>query len=415
MEKRGLLTVCGILPFYVSEYTERLEKVKRRMEQTGVEVLLVSDPANIHYLSGYDGWSFYVPQLLVVIGEEEQPIWIGRNQDANGARLTTWFHPDRIIPYPEEYVQAAERHPMDFVVDVLRRLDQAGRRIGVELDAYYFTARSFEQLKKGLPNARFQDATLLVNRVRMVKSEQEIEYMQRAARIAEEAMGAGIGAIGAGVRECDAAARISFAQICGTPDFGGDYPSIVPLLPSGIKTSTPHLTWSDSTYQEGDVVILELAGCHRRYHSPLARTAVIGKVPTPVKDLAEVVGEGLNAALEAVKPGTTCEEVEAAWRRVIQPRGYRKDSRLGYSVGLNYPPDWGEHTASIRAGDRTILQPNMTFHLIAGIWLDQFGIELSETFRVTETGCEVLARYPRELIQLPKRALATLPMEENGA
>nr|WP_281258713.1 M24 family metallopeptidase [Melghirimyces profundicolus] len=404
-----------MLPFPVSEFTERLNNTKRLMEEAGIEVLLVSDPANMNYLSGYDGWSFYVPQMLVVIADEEQPIWIGRKQDANGAKLTTWFHPDQIIPYPDEYVQSAGRHPMDFVSDILTQIGQSNRRIGVELDAYYFSARSYEQLKIKMPNTRFIDATLLVNRVRMVKSDQEIEFMRRAARIVEGAMREGIRSIGAGVRECDVAANISYAQVKGTPDYGGDYPSIVPLLPSGIKTCTPHLTWSDSRYRKGDAVILELAGCHKRYHSPMARTAVIGSASPKLKDLAEVVIEGLNVTLEAIRPGMTCEEVERAWRKVIERRGYFKDSRLGYSVGLNYPPDWGEHTASLRLGDQTVLQPNMTFHLIPGIWMDHYGVELSETFRVTETGCEVLANFPRELFEICEPPLAAISVEESGA
>src|SRR5699024_3941550 len=76
---------------------------------------------------------------------------------------------------------------------------------------------------------------------------------------------------------------------------------------------------------------------------------------------------------------------------------YRKDSRIGYSAGLSYPPDWGERTASLRHGDDTILQPNMVFHMIPGIWMEKYGVEISETFRVTETGCEVLAGVERKL------------------
>ncbi|MFC4076825.1 M24 family metallopeptidase [Salinithrix halophila] len=403
------------MPFSINEYAERIQKTKEQMVKEGVEVLLLSDPANMYYLSGYDGWSFYVPQLLVVILEEEQPLWIGRAQDANGARLTVWFHPDRIIPYSDEYVQSDERHPMDFVADILTQIGQAKRRFGVEMDAYYFTARSYERLRTGLPDACFQDATLLVNRIRMIKSSQEIDYMKRAGQIAERAMQTAMNTIAAGVRECDAAAAISHAQISGTSEYGGDYPAIVPLLPSGEKTSTPHLTWTDRRYRAGEAVIVELAGCYRRYHAPLARTAVIGTPSPLVRELAEVVAEGLNAALEVAAPGVSCEEVEAAWRQSIQKRGFKKESRLGYSVGLNYPPDWGEHTASIRAGDQTTLQPNMTFHLIPGIWLDSCGVEFSETFRVTGTGCETLSCFPRELVQRPAIPGIVPSLEESGA
>src|SRR5699024_9080637 len=124
---------------------------------------------------------------------------------------------------------------------------------------------------------------------------------------------------------------------------------------------------------------------------------VIGKPTDQMRELEDVAVEGIEAALSVIKPGATCEEVELAWRQSIQKRGYEKESRIGYATGLNYPPDWGEHTASLRPGDKTVLEPNMVFHMIPGIWLDNIGIEISETFRVTETGVEVLANVDRKL------------------
>ncbi|MDQ0339542.1 Xaa-Pro dipeptidase [Caldalkalibacillus uzonensis] len=390
-----------MLPFEISEYKERLGKTKQTMEAAGIEVLLITDPANMNYLSGYDAWSFYVHQMLVVMTDEPQPVWIGRKQDANGAKLTTWLDAHDIIPYPDDYVQSPIKHPMDFVADILKEMGQAKRHIGVEMDSYYFTAKCFERLQAALPNSVFKDATLLVNRVRLVKSDAEIMYMKRASKLAEKAMAAAIEAINDGVRECEVAASIYQAQISGTEEFGGDYPSIVPLMPSGNKTCTPHLTWTDSRYTNGDLVIVELAGCYKRYHCPMARTAVIGHPAPQVKEVADIVIEGLNVTLEAIQPGMTCEEVEQVWKRYLSDKKLEKDSRLGYSMGLNYPPDWGEHTASLRQGDLTVLEPNMTFHLIPGIWLDDFGVEISESFRVTEKGYEVLADFPRQLFVKP--------------
>ncbi|TSB48295.1 M24 family metallopeptidase [Alkalicoccobacillus porphyridii] len=386
-----------MLSFTLEEYQERLGKTKEKMAAAGIDVLLISDPANMNYLSGYDGWSFYVHQMLIVIIDEAQPIWLGRSQDANGAKLTVWMHQDFIIPYPDEYVQSLPKHPMDFVAQILTEIGQSNRAIAVEMDHYYFTAACMEHLKQHLPNASFKDGTNIVNRVRIIKSDQEIEYMKRAGAIVERAMQAGIDAVQTGVRECDVAATIFHAQISGTEAYGGDYPAIVPLMPSGIKTSAPHLTWTDGTYKQGETVILEIAGCYKRYHSPLARTLVVGQPALQVVELSEIVIEGLNETLQFVKPGVTCEEVEAVWRKSIAKHGLEKESRLGYSMGLNYPPDWGEHTASLRQGDKTVIQENMTFHVIPGMWFDSFGVELSESIRVTKTGCETLANFSREL------------------
>jgi ectoine hydrolase len=385
------------MSFSTFEYKERIRKTKERMLQKGIDVLLITDPANINYLSGYDGWSFYVHQMLILIIDEDQPMWIGREMDANAAKVTTWLYRDNIIPYPDEYVQSDIRHPMDFVANILKEIGQDNRTIGVEMENYYFTAKCYQQLLKGLPNATLTDATLLVNWVRLIKSDAEIEYMKRAAIIVEKAMKAGIDLIQEGVRECDVAAKIFYTQITGTEEFGGDYPSIVPLLPSGEKTSTPHLTWTDERYKDGDAVILELAGCYKRYHSPLARTVQIGRPKEEMKTLSSVAVEGINACLEMIRPGIAAEEIEETWRKTIEKSGFVKESRLGYSMGLNYPPDWGEHTMSVRKGDKTILQPNMTFHLIPGLWLDNYGFEVSESVRVTENGCETFANLPRNL------------------
>jgi ectoine hydrolase len=386
-----------LMSFSTFEYKERIRKTKERMQQKGIDVLLITDPANINYLSGYDGWSFYVHQMLVLIIDEDQPMWIGREMDANAAKVTTWLYRDNIIPYPDDYVQSESKHPMDFVASILKEIGQDNRSIGVEMENYYFTAKCYVQLKKGLPNATFTDATLLVNWVRLIKSDAEIEYMKKAAIIVEKAMTAGIELIQEGVRECDVAAKIFYTQITGTEEFGGDYPSIVPLLPSGEKTSTPHLTWTDERYKDGDAVILELAGCYKRYHSPLARTVQIGKPKEEMETLSNVAVEGINACLDMIRPGIACEEIEETWRKTIEKSGFVKESRLGYSMGLNYPPDWGEHTVSIRKGDKTNLQPNMTFHLIPGLWLDNYGFEVSESIRITENGCETFASLPRNL------------------
>jgi ectoine hydrolase len=381
-----------------SEYKRRIDRTKEQMRERGLDVLVVSDPANMNYLSGYDGWSFYVHQAVVVMLDADEPIWVGRDQDANGARATTWLAEENIRSYSDDHVHSPyDLHPTDYFAEVLRDLDVDDGHVGLEMDAYYFTAKSYTRLQKNLPEATFVDATLLVNWLRIKKSEQELDYMREAARISEEAMVAGLDAIEEGVPEYEAAGAIYDALIQGTDDFGGDYPSIVPLMPSGDHTGTPHLTWTDREFEEGDPVIIELSGCRHRYHSPLARTTFVGSSPDEVQQTADVVVEGLEAALDAVEPGVTCESVEKAWRDVIQQYDIEKEDRIAYAMGLGYPPDWGEHTASMRPGDETVLEENMTFHMIPGLWFDDFGVELSETFRVTNDGAEVLSEFPREL------------------
>jgi Xaa-Pro dipeptidase len=387
--------------FQTEEYLERIRKTKSRMTDASIDVLIVCDPANMNYLTGYDGWSFYVPQAVVVSLDEEQPFWIGRGMDANGARHTTFLSGDNIIGYPDDYVQSTVKHPMNFIAGEIKGRGWHKKSIGLEMDAYYFSARGFVELQKDLPEANFKDGNLLVSWVRVIKSGREIEYMKQAGIISERVMQTALDKLSPGVRECDVVAAVYQTQMSGTTEFGGDYPAIVPMMPTGEKTSAPHLTWTDEPYKSEQMVNLELAACRHRYHSPLARTAYLGKnPPQKLSSLADHTVEGLNLALEAIKPGMRCEDVERVWRKHIAKAGLEKESRIGYSMGLNYPPDWGEHTASLRPGDKTVLAPNMTFHMILGMWMDNYGFECSESFRVTEGGCETFADFPRKLFQI---------------
>jgi len=383
--------------FEKEEYKMRLKKVKEKMDQAGMQVLLATHPANMNYLTGYDGWSFYVHQGVLVFIDKEEPIWFGREQDSNGAKITTWLKDENIIGYEDDYVQSLVKHPMEFVTDILKDKGYEKDNIGLEMDNYYFTAKCYNTLQNELNKADFKDANRLVPLVRQIKSDKELEYMKMAARIVENTMQTAIDNIEEGVREGDAAAKVYEAQIRGTEDFTGDYTAIAPIMPSAERTSTAHLTWTDRRYQKGDVVLLELAGSKNKYHAPLSRTLYIGDPPQDLQDIAKTVVDGLNKTLDFIEPGISCEEVEEKWRESISGSKVVKESRVGYSYGLNYPPDWGEHTASLRPGDKTILKPGMTFHFMPGIWLDKFGFENSEPFYVTEDGCETFVDFPRKL------------------
>jgi Xaa-Pro aminopeptidase len=384
--------------FAVEEFRERIRKTKQKMSEKGIELLIVSHPANMNYLTGYDGWSFYVHQCLLLHMDQDEPMWLGRGMDANGARLTTFLAEDNIREYADDYVQSTVKHPMHFVADVIKEKGWDKSVVGVEKDQFYFTHRAYVELEYSLPNARFSDANTLVNWVRVIKSEAEIDFIKRAGLIAVKVMDTARDAIKVGTRECDAAAAIAFAQYAGTAEYAGDYPAIVPLMMAGEATKTPHLTWTEKVYRAEEAVLLELSGTYRRYHAPIARTIYLGKNPPALLlDTATVVLQGLNSALDTIKPGATAEEVEAAWRKGIAHSQVVKESRIGYSFGLNYPPDWGEQTISIRPGDKTVLEPNMMVHLIPGIWYDEVGFEVDASVRVTADGYESVYDYPLEL------------------
>ncbi|WP_455373984.1 ectoine hydrolase DoeA [Limibacillus halophilus] len=384
------------LNFTRAEYAERLAKTRRAMERRGIELLIVSDPSNMAWLTGYDGWSFYVHQC-VLVPPTGDPIWYGRGQDANGARRTAYMGEENIIGYPDFYVQSTERHPMDLLSTMVEDRGLGKAVIGVELDNYYFSAAAFLSLQRHLPNARFEDATGLVNWQRAVKSEQELDYMRTAGKIVTSMHQRILDVLEPGMRKCDLVAEIYDSAVRGLPEAGGDYPAIVPLLPSGEAASAPHLTWDDKPMQGGEGTFFEIAGCFRRYHCPLSRTVFLGKPTQTFLDAEKAVLEGMEAGLEQAKVGNTCEDIAIAFFEVLETYGIVKDNRTGYAIGISYPPDWGERTMSLRRGDKTPLEENMTFHFMTGLWLDDWGLEITESIVIGEGAPELLADVPRKL------------------
>ena len=383
--------------FEREEFLERIGRTKKKMSERGIDLLLVASPANQFWLTGYDGWSFYTPQMVALSLKDEEPIWVGRKMDAVGAKFTAFLKPENIVPYPDHYVGSSELHPMQFVAEEMKRRGWDKGTIGVETDDYYYTAKWDALLRQGMPNARFVDAFLLVNWCRMKKSPREIEFMRQAGMIAAAAQKAAYEKAAPGVRQCDVMAELYRVTTAGLPEFGGTFPCKPPNAMVGEICSAPHLSWTDAPLVRGDIFYIEMGGVRHRYHSPLSRCIYLGTPTERMDKVAKVIAEGLNAVLDKVKPGVTCEELAAAWKTTTAKHGIEKDSRIGYPVGIGYPPTWGELTASIRAGDKTVLEEGMTFHCIPAIWLDTYGIVISESFVVTNKGAECFADYPRIL------------------
>jgi ectoine hydrolase len=384
------------LPFDEAEYQSRLSRVRAEMEKRGLELLIITDVANQHYLTAYDGWSFYTPQI-VVVPFADRPYWIGRAMDAAGGKLTAWIGADHVIGFPEDFVQQTDRHPVDWMASWLAGKGWRRARIGIELESYYYSPKAHARLVAGLPDATFIEAGLLVNWIRAKKTRAEIDYMRKAARLVEAAMRAAYETIAPGVRECDAIAKIYAAQIAGAADHAGDITSLPPTILAGENASAPHMLWGDRKFGANETVALELAGACRHYHAGLARTMQLGKPKQEVLEMAKAVIEGMEAVVDTVGPGTAAEQVHAAWNKVIGRYGLKKESRIGYAIGIGYPPDWGEHTISLRPGDRTVLEPGITIHCILGMWMEGWGLEVSETILVTEKGAECLTKFPRDL------------------
>lgn len=386
--------------FTTQEYLDRIAKTRAAMTVSGLDAIFVTDPSNMSWLTGYDGWSFYVHQG-VVLTHEGDPVWWGRAMDARGAERTVFMGTDHIRGYDDTFVQNPDKHPMRDLAGLLSELGLETARIGVEMDNYYYTASAHMTLMACLGAATLTDATGLVNWQRTVKSPQEITYMRRAARIVE-AMHARILDIAApGMRKNDLIADIYATGIKGVDGHWGDYPAIVPMAPSGLDATAPHLTWDDRPLQRGEATFFEIAGAHRRYQCPQSRTLFLGDVPQKFRDAERAVLDAIEAGLKQAKPGNQAQDIANAFNTTLNKAGFEKDSRCGYAIGISYPPDWGERTVSFRRGDTTVLEVGMTFHFMPALWLDDGGLEITEPILITDTGYECLCNTPRELSVKP--------------
>ncbi|GKY87171.1 M24 family metallopeptidase [Sinisalibacter aestuarii] len=375
----------GKMAFSRGEYDRRLALARAGMAARGFDALFIEDPSNMAWLTGYDGWSFYVHQG-VILTHAGEPLWWGRAMDANGARRTAWIGEGSLRPYGDAFVQSSERHPMQHLAGVLKEIGLEHARIGVEMENYYFSAKAYVTLLEELPNAQILDATALVNWQRAVKSDEELAFMRKAARISEKIVDGVFERAEPGLKKNELVADIYRDALRGYHDDWGDYPAIVPMVPSGPDASAPHLTWNGEALREGEATFFEIAGVYRRYHVPFCRTVFLGEMPEEMRLAADALVEGLEAGLEAARAGNRACDIANALGSVLEKAGIDRGARCGYPIGLSYPPDWGERTISLRAEDETVLEPGMTFHFMPGLWMDGWGIEITEPILIRESG-----------------------------
>ena len=382
--------------FSKAEYEDRLARVRVEMAARNLDALVIGDADNINWLTGYDAWSFYTPQMMLV-DMHDGPFWMGRLMDAGAASFTTYLTPDQIVPYPEDLVQRSDTHPMAFIAAWMADHGFSRARIGYESDSYHFTPKGLAALRSGLPDASFRDADLLVNWQRLVKSEAEVAVMRDAARIAEAAMQTAWDGARPGVRQCDLMAEVAATQIRGLPDAGGDMPALHPLILAGEAAKTAHPLWTDAPLEDGQTIAFELGACRRRYNVGLARTVHLGTPTDDLRRTAEAVEEGMAAVMASLKAGVVAGDVHAAWQKVLDRYGLEKPSRIGYSIGVGYAPDWGERTLSFRPQEPTVVPENAVVHVILGMWMDDWGMELSETLHVRRDDCLRLCDFPQHV------------------
>ncbi len=376
----------NLLPFSADVYEERLRFVQDDLAARKLAGVLLFDPENIFWLTGYQTIGYFTFHTMFV-PQAGLPTIIGRivNRDLAMAHST--------IGAFEAITDTAD--PVDVLVSFLRDQVAADQSLGLETRAWYLTVKDYLKLCEtgGFDTVEWNG---VIEPQRPVKSNAEIERMEHAARCAEAGIEAAIDAVAPDKTENDVAAAMFAANIAA----GSEYLGHPPLVVAGETTALCFAMWRRRSIRRGDVVLLEAAGCVDRYHAILSRPVVVGTPTSAQQEAADALQGVLEAAIDAIKPGLTSGEVDRACRSVVDERGLGKyfKHRSAYGIGIGLPPNWSEgHIYAIRPDDPLVLEPNMTFHIIPTLFLDDFGMCFSDSVRVTEDGCELLTRFPRKL------------------
>ena len=379
------------LAFKPSEYQHRYELVLDNMKNAGLDALLVHCPENITYLTGYETPGYYGYHCLVIV-RGQQPVLVGRRIEMRtNVPEFSWL----------TQTESVEDHqiPIESTSKIIEKLGMARRKIGIEKSSWFFPVNEYEALRARLPRADLRDGSGRIEAARLIKSEAEVRMIRRAVAIADKATLAGIRVTKAGTTEDRIAAAV-YKKWC---EEGSEYTGLPNFIASGKRSGLCHSTWRGRKLNTNDHCIFEIAASKNRYAGAVFRVATVGRVKPIIRRLSDTSIEALLAVIDAIRPGIISEEVDKVGRDIIKRAGFGKHHhhRLGYSIGLNQPPDWGEgQIMSIRRGEQRMLQTNMTFHLVPGCLIaGELGIVNSATVRVTKTGCEVLNSIPLKLFE----------------
>jgi Xaa-Pro dipeptidase len=377
--------------FSLTEYESRLVRVRELMASRGLDLLLIHTPENIFYLTGYQTPGYYTYQCLVLPLDGE-PAMFTRFLEETNVRDLSWI--DNRSYYLDTQDPAGE------TCRLLHERDLARGVIGIEERAWFLTVAELRTLQDELPEAQFRDASGIVEQLRVVKSDQEIEYMRDAARACEAGMQRAIEKAEAGRTEND----LAVALYSGSIDVGGEYMSLPPFVASGPRSALAHATWSGRSLQAGDAVFLEHCGTIHRYSASLIRMISIGPPSDRLRRMDEVVRQGLQAAIGVIHPGLPAGEVDRACREKIASHGFGElfRHRTGYSIGVSFPPDWGEgQILSLKEDETRPLEAGMTFHIVPILMEPgHAGVGCSETVLVTDDGCEVITNFEEQMQQI---------------
>jgi Xaa-Pro dipeptidase len=375
------------LPFSTAEYERRLAAVRLDMAATGLDAFVAFGPENINYLTGHDTPAYQYLQACLVT-HDGLPTNVLRSIDASNTLLRSWSR--RAVAY------ADHDDPVETLRTSIRELVPRGARIGAEDGAFFVTPRRYARLADALAADGYRlVGSRLVDERRLSKSAEELAVIRSAGRITARAMQAAIDTAAEGVDENAIAAAVWASLV----QAGGEFPGLPPFIVSGPRSSLGHATWSGRRLARGDALNFEIPGVVARYVAPLFRTGSVGRPSPDMRAVEAACLASLDLLLAAIRPGVCIADLHRINVDNFARRGLTIGHRTGYSVGVNYAPDWGEGaTLSIVDGETRELRAGMVFHLVPGLYVPgRMAVVISETVAVAEQGAERIIDLPRPI------------------
>jgi len=379
------------LSFEPSEFATRRANVLARMAERGLDGMLLFKQESRYYLTGYDSMAFMYFHCLY-LGADGAMTLLCRLPDMRHARFTsviedirTWYdHPDT--------------NPAGDMVAILKEHGKEGARIGVEQSSYGCLAQIWIALKTACANfCTLEDASDLVDGLRVVKSPAELDFVRHAAKLADDALGEGNRLAVPGAFEGDILAAMQGTIFSG----GGTFPAAYWVIGSGPKAMLVRYHTGRRHLDPVDQLQLEFAGSYRRYHACLMRTILTGKATDQQARMHEACVEALTACQDVCRPGHTVGEVFDAHARVMDAHGMREHrlNACGYSLGATYAPSWMDWPM-FYTGNEIEIVPGMVFfmHMILADSGRQLAMALGETVITTDGPCERLSAQPWDLV-----------------
>lgn len=373
--------------FPVAEIDGRIARARAALAAKDIDIMIVTGPENIFYLTGQQTPGYYTYQALL-LSVDAEPVFIVRQLELNNLIANSYV--SDIVPYQDN------ADPVDVTLDLISARGWSNKRIAIDERGWFLPIAIYKALLSKLGS--LQNAAGIIEALRVVKSPAELEKIRAAATYVDAGMKAGLAQVRAGNSDNDFVSAMMGAAIAA----GSEYVGMEPLASSGYRTGIPHGTWRRRKLTSNDPAFLEMAGCHDRYHAALMRSAWVGQPPAEALAMDATCQEALQAALDAIRPGTTCETVHNACQAVIDRDGFTENfkKRTGYAIGVSFAPDWGEGgVLSLFTGVTREIEPGMVFHIPPALRIyGQFTVGVSETVIVTETGYESLSTIPRPLM-----------------